>query len=228
MRLLQSRDDPTIRRFVPELSLFGGSLVALIFASTIGAEMHGEAQCAALLARGVNEQLCDGILRYPIITVPEAMDAVRNAISQFSYLPGYPIAAALAIAPLLPLFATMRVRLSRTLVLAILATFLFTLPMFVIALDWGRLLNLHVMALAIVIVTFLLDDRRATPGSMFGVGNRWLQVAILFGLCCYLSAWSVRHCCDKPLRAGLFELDETRGREWRRILRISEKRQPGK
>ena len=206
MRLLHSREDPTIRRFVPELSLFVGSLVALVMVSTIGAEMHGEAQCAVLLGRGFNEQLCDGILRYPITTVGEAMKAVTDAIRQWGYLPGYPIAAALAALPLFPLFASLRRSAPRAFLLASIGAFAFTLPMFAIALDWGRLLNLHVTALAILIVTFLLDDRR-TPGSMFGVRARWLQVAILLGVSLYLSTWSVRHCCDDPLRAGVFEQD---------------------
>lgn len=206
MRLLHTRDGPTIRRFMPELSLFGGSLVALVLVLTIGAELHGEAQCAVLLGRGFNEQLCDGILRYPITTVGEAVNAVMDAISQWGYLPGYPIAAALAAFPLVPLFASMRRAAPRSFLFASIAAFAFTLPMFAIALDWGRLLNLHVSAVAIVIVTFLLEDRR-TPGSMFGVRTRWLQVAILLGVSVYLTTWSVRHCCDEPLRAGLFEQD---------------------
>ena len=206
MRLLHARQDLTIRRFVPELSLFGGSLLALALVSTVGAELHGEVQCAVLLARGFNEQLCEGILRYPITTVGEGFSVVANAMRRLGYLPGYPIAAALAALPLVPLFASMRPGAPRSFLLASIAAFAFTLPMFAIALDWGRLLNLHVMALAIVIVAFLLEDRRA-PGSMFGVRARWLQVAILLGVSIYVSTWSVRHCCDQPLRAGLFEQD---------------------
>ena len=204
MRLLQAREDTTLRRFVPELALFGGSLGAMVLVSTVGADLHGEAQCAVLIARGINEQLCDGILRYPITTIGGGLQAVKDAIRLVGYLPGYPIAGVLAMLPLLPLFVTMRRRPSRAFALAIVAAFAFTAPMFAIALDWGRLLNLHVMALAVVIVTFLLEDR-ATPGSMFNVSARWLQVAIVLGLCLYLSTWSVRHCCNEPLRAGLFE-----------------------
>jgi hypothetical protein len=206
MRLLHTRQDVAIRRFVPELSLFAGSLAALILVSTAGADMHGEAQCAVLLGRGFNEQLCDGILRYPITTIPEAMKAVADAIRQWSYLPSYPIAAALAALPLVPLFASMRRGAPRWFLPACIAAFAFTLLMFAIALDWGRLLNLHVTALAIVLVTFVLEDRR-TPGAMFGVRARWLQVAIVLAVSVYLTAWSVRHCCDHPLRAGVFEQD---------------------
>jgi hypothetical protein len=70
-------------------------------------------------------------------------------------------------------------------------------------LDWGRLINIHVMALAVVVVAIVLDDRDA-PGSVFGVRNWWLRAAILLGVFLYLTTWSIRHCCTEAFRAGLF------------------------
>ena len=82
--------------------------------------------------------------------------------------------------------------------LVLLMVVLSLLPMFVIALDWGRLINIHVLALAVVIVALVLDDRDA-PGSVFGLRNWWLRAAILLGVFLYLTTWSIRHCCTDAL-----------------------------
>ena len=202
MRLLRSDDAITPSRFAPELSLFGGSLVALLLASTVGENLRGEAQCALLLARGFNEQLCDGILRYPLVTMRDGAEAVVISVQRLDYLPFYLTALLLAAVPLLPLFGLMK-RPPRWLLPGMAAAFAFTLPMFAIALDWGRLINIHVMALSVLILAFVLEDR-SVPGSIFGVRNRWLRLATLAAVFLYLSAWSIRHCCDDAFSAGLF------------------------
>jgi hypothetical protein len=203
MRLLHTHAPLTPRRFAPELSLFAGSLVALLLVSTIGADMHGEAQCAVLLGRGFNEVLCNGMMRYPVTTIGGSIEIVKGAIRVLGYLRDYPIAAGLAALPLLPLFLSARGAPPRAFLLGSAAAFAFTLPMFAIALDWGRLLNIHVIALSIVIVTFLLNDREL-PAAAVGVRSQGLRVAILLGILVYASTWSIRHCCNEPLRAGLF------------------------
>ena len=104
--------------------------------------------------------------------------------------------------PLLPLFASIERRVPRTAVVAVIAALAFTLPLFVTVLDWGRLLNIHAMALSVLIAAFLLGDRR-TPGSAFGVTAPWLQIAILLMIGLYLTGWSIRHCCEAPLGGGL-------------------------
>ena len=203
MRLLQTKDGITRRHFAPELSLFAGSLVALLLASTIGADMRGEAQCAALLRRGFNEQLCEGIMRYPVSTISDSMGFVAGAVRNFGYLRWYSIASVLAILPLLPILGSMRGGIRRWFLLGAGAAFVFTLPMYAIALDWGRLLNIHVMALAVAVVAFVLDGRDV-PGSVMGVRNWWLRAALLVAVFVYLTAWSIRHCCTDALQAGLF------------------------
>ena len=198
--------DPTSSggcRFRPEWSLLAGSLLALVLVSTVGADLHGEEQCAALLRRGFQEDLCDGILRYPVTTIAASAQDVGIEIRNDDYLIAYPSALLLAILPLVPFGWSMRPRPSPTFWRGVLAAFAFTLPMFGIVLDWGRLLNIHVMATAIVILAFVLEDRR-TPGSIFGVRLWWLRAAILVAVSVYLTTWSIRHCCLEPFRAGIF------------------------
>ena len=202
MRAVRPDEALTARRLTPELALFGGSLSALLVATTLGADLHGEAQCAGLLARGFNEQLCDGILRYPVTDARTGAQFVANAIENLGYLRMYPLALALAALPLLPLFRTLGVTQRRRLLAGMTVAFVFTLPMFAVALDWGRLINIHVMAVAVVIVAFVLEDR-SVPGSILGVGP-WRPVAALLAVGLYLSAWSIRHCCEHALGAGLF------------------------
>ena len=191
-----------LKRFAPELSLFAGALAALLLVVSIGADLRGDAQCAALLARGFDEDLCTGIMQYPATTIGESMRETAVTIRQNGYLWAYPLAAVLAALPLVPLFASIGRRIPRSAVIGLVVAFAFTLPLFVTVLDWGRLLNIHAMAVSVVIAAFLLDDRR-TAGSAFGVNAAWLRIAILLIIGLYLTGWSIRHCCEAPLGGGL-------------------------
>jgi hypothetical protein len=203
MRRLQPDAEGTPRSYATELSLLAGSLVAMGLVSTVGADMHGEAQCAVLLGMGFKEQLCDGIMRYPVTTVRGGFDAVGVAIRRLSYLPAYSTGAVLAALPLVPFLASLRGDWRRQpLVVGGVAAVAFTLPMFAIALDWGRLINIHVMALAIVLAACILEDR-TVPGSVFGARRWWIRIAIVLMVAMYLATWSIRHCCQVPLGAGL-------------------------
>lgn len=202
MRLLAS-DDPRPRRFAPELSLFAGSLAAVVLASTAGADMHGERLCQGLLERGFQEQLCDGIMRYRVTTIRDSIAETVTTAQGENYLLVYGLAAVLAALPLLAFFATRRARIARAVWIAAGAALLFTVPMFAVVLDWGRLLNIHVMAIAIVIATSVLEQPNS-PAPFFGTAKPWLAVVIVPAVALYLTGWSIAHCCADPFGPGLF------------------------
>ena len=190
-----------LRHFAPELSLFGGALIALLLVVTVGADLRGDAQCASLLARGFDKDLCTGIMQYPVTTIRASLQETADIVRAQHYLRDYSIAAVLAAVPLVPFFASIRRRLPRTAVLSLLAALAFTLPLFVLVIDWGRLLNIHAMVISVLIAAFLLEERTA-PGPALGVRQAWL-IPILLLIVVYLTVWSIRHCCDAPLRGGL-------------------------
>jgi hypothetical protein len=203
MRAIRSvRLQADFMRFAPELSLFCGALVALLLVVTIGADMQGAAQCAGLLARGFDRDLCSGIMEYPVTTIGQSLEETAVTVRAQHYLRDYPIATALAALPLVPLFASIRRRVSRAAILGLLAALVFTLPLFVLVIDWGRLVNIHAMAISVLIAAFLLDER-TEPGSAFGVRAAWLRIAIVLIIGLYLAGWSIRHCCEAPLGGGL-------------------------
>ena len=187
-----------LHRFTPELSLFGGALIALLLVVTVGADLRGDAQCASLLARGFDKDLCTGIMQYPVTTIRASLQETADIVRAQHYLRDYSIAAVLAAVPLVPFFASIRRRIPRAAVLSLLAALAFTLPLFVLVIDWGRLLNIHAMAISILIAAFLLEERTA-PGPALGVRPAWL-IPILLLIVVYLTGWSIRHCCDAPLR----------------------------
>ena len=199
-RSVRLQADPP--HFAPELSLFAGALIALLLVATIGADLRGAAQCAGLLARGFDKDLCTGIMEYPVSTIGASLQETAATVRAEPYLRDYSIAAALAALPLVPLFVAVRRRVPRAVVVALLAALAFTLPLFVLVIDWGRLLNIHAMAISVVVAAFVLDEP-AAPGSAFGARQVWLRVAILLIMALYLTGWSIRHCCEAPLRGGL-------------------------
>ena len=192
-----------LQRFAPELSLLAGALIALLLVVTIGADLRGASQCAGLLASGFDKDLCSGIMEYPVTTIGESLRETAAAIRAEHYLRDYPIAAALAALPLVPLFVLLQRGIRRAAALGLLAAFVFTLPLFVLVIDWGRLLNIHAIAIAVVVAAFVLNEP-AEPGSAFGVRQAWLRIAVLLIIALYLTGWSIRHCCEAPLQMGLF------------------------
>ena len=186
-----------LHRFTPELSLFGGALIGLLLVVTVGADLRGDVQCARLLARGFDKDLCSGIMQYPVTTIRASLQETADIVRAQHYLRDYSIAAVLAAVPLVPFFASIRRRIPRTAVLSLLAALAFTLPLFMLVIDWGRLLNIHAMAISVLIAAFLLEERTA-PGPALGVRQAWL-IPILLLIVVYLTGWSIRHCCDAPL-----------------------------
>lgn len=194
-------------RRAPELYLVAGALLALGLVTGAGADLHGDEQCDALVAAGFDGTLCEGVLHFEITTASGAIADTLRHVREDRYLPGYLLASVLSVAPLVPPFVLHRRRL-RWFIKGTSAAVLLSLPLFVIAVDWGRLIHIHAMCIALIATVALQQPHvaaapREEVNRFFGTRSVALQVLTIVVIAWYLGGWSMRHCCDGNLQPGL-------------------------
>jgi hypothetical protein len=145
-----------------------GLLLGLAFPGTTG---HRDAACSAVVAQGVTDQVCSGVLRY----IGEPVATIRAEIAH-AY-PTYLVYIPLILLSVLPL-ATSR-WMQRHAVLAG-TSLLMIAPLFAVAVDYGRWTNVVVLELLICLMS---SEHR--PRSTLG-WNAPLTVI-------YLGSWALPH-----------------------------------
>ncbi len=149
--------------------------------------------CARLLAAGATPEICNGILSWPVQSVSDALyvtQRLSNDATVFAF-------AATVLVLIVPVAAFLYVRapeLALTAVLIVLGLVLLTLPLFLLAINWGRWIHIHA---TLVILSFLLlldTQRESAPTSAVA----WKPAAIA-GLVILASnlTWRIRHCCGE-------------------------------
>ncbi|MDI1301030.1 MAG: hypothetical protein PSX71_03925 [bacterium] len=141
--------------------------------------------CNSLLMAGLKDSICSGAIEWLQFDSGYGMREVR------SYLSGY-----LVVYPLLFFLACFPVFLTgwyRKRVIFLMLGFFSLLPLFVVAVDWGRWIHVYVF---MVSITLLLESSNATV--MIG------KFPVL-GLLAYMGLWSIPHCCTA--RPGLGMID---------------------
>ena len=142
--------------------------------------------CADLLRRGFDENLCRGSLAY--IGEPASGQAMRVLLDA---LPGYALYVLPALFALIPFLWSPWARAHRRLLIASVAPIV---PLFLIAIDWGR----WIMWAAVVatVLTVVGSSRASRPPRRMPV-----PVLVLF-----IVGWSLPHSSIDPSSAGLGEL----------------------
>ena len=151
--------------------------------------------CAPLLERGLNTAVCDGAIDWLSDDTADARDAVvqmLNNASQFSF----PIAYFLALIPVLAILFRAPNRL--TLTSLMVGSGLLFLPLYLVAIDWGRWLSMHVYA-----VSFLVLIQAQTRRSVWL--TQPLPRKVFLPLVLLNLVWSVDHIAD-TMKTGFVEV----------------------
>jgi hypothetical protein len=172
----------------------GGSAAAMLLILAAGVPLPGVAICAELLSRGMPPQICHGVLAW---TPASPMAAMRDALAtaaglNYTFVYGTAVGLWAAVALL--------AGVERRLALFAGAAFLFSAPLFLTAIDWGRFLSIHAISIALVGAATL---PAAAPGPHEPL--TWRRVAAIAALLTVAGSWSVPNCCGSTLSAGLFE-----------------------
>jgi hypothetical protein len=183
-----------------------GSFLAIIPLYLYGININGPVICTGLIEKGLPNSVCHGILNWP--NNFSSKDAFEMAIS-YNYFWNYGISLLLGLVPFV-LFVNQtesRIVSVKHFFVGFLIVFLFSLPLFILAVDWGRWLNIHFILLLIT-STFLLKNKpeisqKKWSNESLVVPLLWKSektifklsnTLILFIICIsYLSLWHMAH-----------------------------------
>lgn len=135
------------------VSLF--SLFAFFYAITYSQAIDALAICAPLMERGLNEAICDGAIKWLAYDSAYGFQAVMSKINIWS-LGGFMIAYAAALAPFLYFIWIGRRSTVGGGILILLA--LPFVPLYFIAVDWGRWMSFHIFSATILLACAMAKD----------------------------------------------------------------------
>ena len=153
--------------------------------------------CDNLVSEGYSKQLCGGAISFLDRNTQEAIERVAGVVANENYLAIYITLAALAAIPFL------FVRFSRTLRVGLLVALTLTVPLYVVAIDWGRWLVITVWLVTFITVRFDGSAHvRVKPINPATFRTDLLAVAAILA---YATLWSVPHCCEPRVGFGLID-----------------------
>ena len=131
-----------------------GSFFATIIIFLFGKHLNETVICSGLMQRGLPDIICKGVLAWP-----ENFDLLNYAKIN-GYFFSYSSTLLLGLIPFVCFFkfAKPQIITLKIFWVSFLFLFLFSLPLFILAIDWGRWLNIHFMMLLFVSTLFLKDE----------------------------------------------------------------------
>lgn len=164
---LKSKVDKEPFSFFKTSFVMAGSFLIMIPIYLFGRNINSSVICSELLEKGFSANICSGVLNWPAdFGIAEVLKFANNA----DYYSSYSICLFLGLIPFV-LFIKYSGQQAITLkhfLIAFLLLFLFSLPLFALAIDWGRWLNIHFMMLLFTSILLL----EYTPRK---VGTVWYE-----------------------------------------------------
>lgn len=186
----------------PSCLMVAGAFLALIPLALFGSKINGEAIGADLVARGLSPNICNGVLSFNL----GPSDVILWA-KTYDYGWLYGITLVLSLLPFCIMTRTFPLpgvspRRAGT---AILLLFLFSAPLFLVAVDWGRWIHIHCLLLLFT-ATFLLKEQTPEAAAearlqiprLWNARTQWSERGshLVFGglVFCYIAGWCLPIC----------------------------------
>lgn len=193
-------------RWSRPLLVISGSLLAILPLYFFGKSIDGPVICQELMDRGLDSRICAGILTGPI---EYSVGYVFYQVNTANYFSSYGLALLLGLIPfvLFVHYQNSAVITVKRFLLTFPFLFLFSSPLFALAFDWGRWINIHFIMLLFT-CTLLLKERSKTEDGWLkerlpipalwkypdnGISKRINNAVFLILCICYLSFWQMRH-----------------------------------
>lgn len=172
-------------------SLGSGFLLTAVVGIFIGLIYPGDQRsslkiCESLVLRGMSPMTCAGAIEW--LKFDASYGKSKVALFFGYYIINYPFALLLGLLPFL------RGKwLVRNFAFA-MVSFLCIIPLFVLATDWGRWINIYITMLTLA---FLSGNEKRREGG---------EGVFLLGGLVFSSSWSFRHCCSLDFYWGIWSL----------------------
>jgi hypothetical protein len=165
---IKSRIDKEPFQPVKSLITISGPCIATIIVALFGLHMNTTAMCSELQARGLPDTICESMVWYM------NSGGIGDNLKYFAangYLRSYSISFLLGLLPFVfyILIAKPPLLSLKRFIILIVVFFLFSTPLFVLALDWGRWINIHFIMMLIT-TTLLLNKRTTEESDNFHAG----------------------------------------------------------
>ncbi len=186
-----------------------GSLLAMIPIYFYGKSINSTVLCEGLLQRGLDHKVCEGVLEGIEYSIPYVLNEAQKA----NYFWSYGIALLLGLIPFIGLVKCaekMKTGVKKFL-LVFLFLFLFSTPLFLLAFDWGRWINIHFTMLLFTSTLLLKDKLNESEwnNKIIELPRLWKSetpffkassnVLILIICFCYVYFWQMRHFAAFPV-----------------------------
>ncbi len=158
------------------LAIISGAFLVIIPLTLWGQTINGAKLAADLIARGLAPAISKGILSWPADFGPRDMWHWAEGY-------GFPLLYSTTLTLSLLPFLWMAIQCQqptldlKTFLVILAGLFLFSAPLFVLAVDWGRWINIHCMLLLVTSTFFLRDcPKPAAPDKLdqdFAMPNLW-------------------------------------------------------
>lgn len=153
--------------------------------------------CDNLIDEGYSKRLCGGAIAFLDRTPEEAIARVAGLVVSDNYLTTYALVVALAAIPFI------FVRLSKTLLVLFATAAFLTVPLFMVAIDWGRWIVISVWLITLVAVRFdrspHIQVRPIHPKTLTS------DLLLIAAVMSYAMLWSVPHCCEPRIGFGIID-----------------------
>lgn len=175
---------------IPIFSFF--SVIILFFFG----ENINSSSCLNLLELGANENVCSGIFSWPLKNSYESFLYVYNSFNSKSLI-HIPSIFFILILPFFLFFAANRDYLisMKLWIFSILGLIIITIPLFLLANDWGRWINVHTTLLFLSSALLLKNYNKKIKKKF--LKKKFNNKKIFLGLIILSSSlfWSVKYCC---------------------------------
>ena len=173
------------------------SICTLIALLLFSGSLNNPEICDRLLNVGAKKEVCKGILSWKETT---AAHAFINFSSNFSLktLLGFLLIPCVILGPAgLVIYSSNPEKFSHYMAI-VMALIIFSLPLFFLAIDWGRWVHIHVSLLLLAFTKILKEDKIGDPFQTdTHISSFAYFFAITFGSIILLTSsfWILRHCC---------------------------------
>ncbi|SDB22170.1 hypothetical protein SAMN03097699_0160 [Flavobacteriaceae bacterium MAR_2010_188] len=149
-----------------------GPIISIIPIYFFGKEIPNGIICQDLISQNLHPSICEGILSWPANY--SVKDALKVIISKH-YIKTYGYCFILAIIPYLFFFKILsnKPKMFKIYILLLCSAYMFTIPLFLLAIDWGRWLNIHFI-LTLFICLQLLDKKDRKLSNL----SKWMDCEI--------------------------------------------------
>jgi hypothetical protein len=140
--------------------------------------------CKPIIETGVNDDICEGAIKW---IEHDTLYALKRVIKKLMFSKMlYSFFIAYIFSLLIFIYLMKEYFAYRFLIAASLIASFWFLPLYIIAIDWGRWINFYVVSLTFLIIIWMLNQKQSLKNIKFS--NKKYTLLLIF-----FSSWSVTH-----------------------------------